>query len=68
MAKEAGRFTAWFSGPERRALESTARDEQATAGFIVRKAVRQYVGKKALLKAAGELDAEVQTLVTGNSE
>lgn len=65
---KAGRFTAWLSAPERRALESVARDEEATEAFIVRKAVRKYVGNKALLKAAAELNTEAQTLVTGNSE
>lgn len=67
MATEAGRFTAWFSAAERRALESAAREQDSTVNFIVRTAVRRHLGREALIRAASEIDAEV-TGVTGNNE
>jgi len=50
--KDGGRFTAWFSATERRALDAAARSEESTVNYIVRKAVRQYLGSDALKEAA----------------
>lgn len=60
-SRSGGRFTAWFSPIERRALEVAAERENGTLNFIVRKAVRQYLGKEALKKAAEDV-----MVVTGN--
>lgn len=56
LPTEAGRFTAWFSAIERRALERLAREQDSTVNYVVRVAVRQYIGKNRLLAAARELD------------
>ena len=47
-----GRFTAWFSETERRALETRAVSEQATLNYVFRKAIREYLGPDALKEAA----------------
>lgn len=59
--KEGGRFTAWFSATERAALNAEAELEGTTVNWVVRKAVRRYLGKDKL-KAA----AETVMGVTGN--
>lgn len=53
--KGGGRFTAWFSDTERRALNTAAEAEDSTVNWIVRRAVRQYLGKDALKQAAQEV-------------
>lgn len=60
---KSGRFTAWFSATERTALKAHADAESATENYIVRMAVRKYLGKDKL-KAAAE---EVMD-VAGNAE
>lgn len=52
---DGSRFTAWFSATERRALEVAAERENATINFIVRRAVRKYLGTEALKKAADDV-------------
>ncbi len=63
-----GRFTAWFSATERRALEAVAEKERCTVNYIIRTAIRQYVGSDALKTAArGILDESEEVVpVTGN--
>lgn len=53
--KQGGRFTAWFSDTERRALETRAAEADATVNYIVRRAVRKYLGPEALKKAAEDV-------------
>lgn len=38
------RFTAWFSERERKAIEARAGELNTSANYIVRSAVRQYLG------------------------
>lgn len=59
---EGKRFTAWFSATERRALEVRAEDEGTTINYIVRRAVRAYLGNQALKDAHEDV-----TAVTGNN-
>jgi hypothetical protein len=47
-----GRFTAWFSDTERTALEARALEEGTPTNYVVRMAVRKYLGKDALKQAA----------------
>lgn len=61
--KQGGRFTAWFSDTERLALERKAKDDDATINYIIRRAVRKYIGTEAL-KAA----AESVMVVPGNGD
>ncbi len=62
-ARSGGRFTAWFSPTERVALKARAKDEDSTENYIVRMALRQYLGKDALKGAAEEVMD-----VAGNTE
>lgn len=52
VERSGGRFTAWFSETERTALEARALEEKTPTNYIVRMAVRQYLGKEALKAAA----------------
>lgn len=55
MREAGGRFTAWFSMIERHALEVEAERANATISWIVRVAVRRYLGKEALKQAAEDV-------------
>jgi hypothetical protein len=46
------RFTAWFSDVERDALSKRAAEENTTVNWVVRTAVRKFLGKEALKEAA----------------
>ena len=61
--KQGGRFTAWFSPVERSALEAEAAREGDTVSYVVRKAVRKYLGPDKLKEAA-----ETVMDVAGNRE
>lgn len=52
---KAGRFTSWFSATERHALEKRAAADGVHLNYIVRMAVREYLGKDALKEAAQEV-------------
>lgn len=49
------RFTAWFSATERRALNTLANKQGVTVNYLVRIAVREYLGPEALKKAASDV-------------
>jgi len=51
------RVTSWLTSIERRALEVRAAEENCTLNFLMREAVRQYLGKDALKAAAEDLVA-----------
>lgn len=51
------RLTAWLTGIERKALDDRATAENCTLNFLVREAIRQYLGKDALKAAAEDLTA-----------
>lgn len=53
--KDGGRFTAWFSNTERRALDTYAAEHDATVNWVVRKAVRKFLGAEALKAAAQQV-------------
>lgn len=61
----AGNRTVWFDAMERTALEAEAIRENASLAWVVRRAVRQYLGVGKLTQAASALDEQV-TEVTGN--
>jgi predicted transcriptional regulator len=63
MSTTGGRFTTWLSPTERLALDTKASEEDSTSNYIMRKALRQYVGKEALKAAAQQVMD-----VTGNTE
>lgn len=53
MSQES-RFTAWLNPIERKALELEAEQQHSTMNFVLRMALREYLGKDALYRA-GEL-------------
>lgn len=46
------RMTAWFSPTERHALQTEADRVDATVGWVIRRAVRKYLGPEKMKKAA----------------
>lgn len=54
-AGQGSRFTAWFSSIERKALEDRALKDGTPTNYVVRLAVRRYLGREALKKAADEV-------------
>lgn len=49
------RFTAWISDIERRGLEIEAKRREVTLNFLVRKAIRKYLGPEVLREAAEDV-------------
>ena len=57
------RFTAWFSERERAEIDKAATREASSANFIVRRAVRQYLG----IDKRGQL-SHLSQVTTGEGE
>lgn len=63
MAKSKQRFTAWLSDKEKQKLTEMAEREGTSVNFLVRTAVRQFLG----LPTWGEIPGENVTVVTGHN-